>query len=146
MGDDPGFDRSRVAAPSERRERSGEVLLGIIASLMRESQPGQARLATPRLDSRLDRDLGFDSLARVELLLRIERAFDVRLSEHLLGAAETPGDLLRAILAARPGRSSRPAPRPSSSRPPRPRLPKERRRSSKSSNGTSSGIPTAPTS
>jgi len=102
VGDDPGFDRSRVAAPSERRERSGEVLLGIIASLMRESQPGQARLATPRLDSRLDRDLGFDSLARVELLLRIERAFDVRLSEHLLGAAETPGDLLRAILAGTP--------------------------------------------
>ena len=52
----------------------------------------------PRLDSLLERDLGIDSLARVELLLRIERAFEVRLPEHLLAEAETPRDLLQALL------------------------------------------------
>jgi 1-acyl-sn-glycerol-3-phosphate acyltransferase len=57
------------------------------------------------LDSALDRDLGFDSLARVELLLRIERALGVTLPENTLQLAETPRDLLRALRAAssRPG-------------------------------------------
>ncbi len=76
-----------------------ESLLAVIAELLRDS--GQAgRVAPPvRLDSSLERDLGIDSLARVELMMRIERAFDVRLPEHLLAAAETPRDLLRAVQA-----------------------------------------------
>ncbi|WP_081857956.1 AMP-binding protein [Thiomonas sp. FB-Cd] len=53
-----------------------------------------------RLDSSLDRDLGFDSLARVELILRIENAFSVRLPENTLALAETPRDLLNAVKAA----------------------------------------------
>jgi 1-acyl-sn-glycerol-3-phosphate acyltransferase len=47
--------------------------------------------------SRLDRDLGLDSLARAELLLRLENALDVTLPEALLAKAETPGDLIREI-------------------------------------------------
>lgn len=74
-------------------------LLELIAGLLRESQPAGGTIAVPTLDSALERDLGFDSLARVELQLRIERAFDVRLPEHLLATAETPRDLLRAVLA-----------------------------------------------
>ena len=65
------------------------------------------------LDSSLDRDLGFDSLGRVELLLRLERAFHVRFPETLLGEAETPQDLLRALLTAqgmRPQRGTAAAP------------------------------------
>ncbi|OGA49488.1 MAG: acyl-phosphate glycerol 3-phosphate acyltransferase, partial [Betaproteobacteria bacterium RIFCSPLOWO2_12_FULL_62_13] len=54
------------------------------------------------LDSTLDRDLGLDSLARVELLLRIERAFGVTLPENTLQLAETPRDLLTALRSARP--------------------------------------------
>ena len=54
------------------------------------------------LDSRLDRDLGLDSLARVELLARIEQAFGVRLSDEVLGSAETPRDLLKAVAAGTP--------------------------------------------
>ncbi|MGZ6022454.1 MAG: AMP-binding protein [Rhizomicrobium sp.] len=50
------------------------------------------------LDSALDRDLGFDSLGRVELLLRLERVFHIRLPEALLSEAETPRDLLEAVL------------------------------------------------
>ena len=52
------------------------------------------------LDSKLDKDLGLDSLARVELLARIEKAFDVRLGDEVLGVAETPRDLLAAVAAA----------------------------------------------
>ncbi len=73
-------------------------LLDIVARLLRESQPAGGAVATPALDTPLEA-LGIDSLARVELLLRVERAFDVRLPEHLLAAAETPRDLLRAALA-----------------------------------------------
>jgi 1-acyl-sn-glycerol-3-phosphate acyltransferase len=50
----------------------------------------------------LDRDLGFDSLGRVELLFRLERAFRIRLPEELLGEAQTPRDLLAAVLRAEP--------------------------------------------
>jgi 1-acyl-sn-glycerol-3-phosphate acyltransferase len=74
-------------------------LLELIAALLRESQPAGGTIAVPGLDSDLERDLGIDSLARVELQLRVERAFDVRLPEHLLATAETPRDLLRAVLA-----------------------------------------------
>jgi 1-acyl-sn-glycerol-3-phosphate acyltransferase len=49
------------------------------------------------LDSSLQRDLGIDSLGLAELLLRLERRFQVHLPETLLGEAETPRDLLRAI-------------------------------------------------
>jgi 1-acyl-sn-glycerol-3-phosphate acyltransferase len=52
------------------------------------------------LDSSLERELGFDSLGRVELFERLERTFDVRLAEHLLATAETPRDVLRAIQQA----------------------------------------------
>ncbi|MGD8356246.1 MAG: AMP-binding protein, partial [Methyloceanibacter sp.] len=53
------------------------------------------------MDSSLERDWGFDSLSRAELLLRIERAFSVRLPERLLGEAETLHDLLSALADAR---------------------------------------------
>ena len=59
-----------------------------------------------RLDSQLERELGFDSLARAELLLRCEAEFGLRLPQRLLGEAETPRDFLVAIEAAA-GRAAR---------------------------------------
>ncbi|HEX8988166.1 MAG TPA: AMP-binding protein [Rhodocyclaceae bacterium] len=56
------------------------------------------------LDSLLERDLGFDSLTRVELLARAERAFGKLLPENALQTAERPRDLLSAIEAAQPGK------------------------------------------
>ena len=50
----------------------------------------------------LARDLGLDSLGRVELLGRMEKTFGVRLPESVLGTAETPRDLLQALLSAHP--------------------------------------------
>ncbi|HEX4495769.1 MAG TPA: AMP-binding protein, partial [Thermoanaerobaculia bacterium] len=77
------------------------ILLEVVEGLARELQP-QRRGRAVSLDSSLERDLGFDSLGRVELLARLERTFGVRLSEELLGGAETPRDLLQALAAAHP--------------------------------------------
>ena len=74
-------------------------LIDLIEGFLRESRHGRpVRVA---LDSALERDLGIDSLGRVELLLRAERAFGVSLPENALVSAETPRDLLRIALAAR---------------------------------------------
>jgi acyl carrier protein len=73
-------------------------LLEVVAALVREShRRGDLRVG---LDSSLERDLGLDSLARVELVLRLEREFGVSLPEQALAAAETPRDLLRFLLGA----------------------------------------------
>ncbi len=80
---------------------SAEALLETIRQLAAELHPARAALP-PSLDNRLERDYGFDSLGRVELFLRIERGFGVSLSENIMASAETPRDLLRAMLAASP--------------------------------------------
>ena len=69
--------------------------------LVEELHPGAQPLPRATLDDSLERELGLDSLARVELLLRIERKFKVKLPEQVLGSAQTPQDLLAAVLAAR---------------------------------------------
>ncbi|HAF55096.1 MAG TPA: hypothetical protein DCL01_07745 [Thauera sp.] len=73
-------------------------LLRLIDEVVRELQPGTARRAS--LDSVLDRELGLDSLSRVELLARIERRFALRLPTEVLAGAETPRELLRAMTQA----------------------------------------------
>lgn len=84
-------------------------LLSIIDALAAEVRCGARAKAT--LDSALDKDLGLDSLARVELLVRIEKAFGVRLSDEVLGTAETPFDLLAAIAGAAPAAAGAPGAR-----------------------------------
>jgi 1-acyl-sn-glycerol-3-phosphate acyltransferase len=76
-------------------------VLEIVQGLARELQP-QRRPRALSLDDSLERDLGLDSLGRVELLARLERSFGVRLPEDLLGAAETPRDLFQALAVAHP--------------------------------------------
>jgi 1-acyl-sn-glycerol-3-phosphate acyltransferase len=77
-------------------------LLRLAREVAREMRPGQAEAAPKRIDmgSSLERDLGLDSLGRAELVARLERAFAVRLPEEVLGGAETPADLARALAAA----------------------------------------------
>jgi len=90
---------------AEQTEASVEQrLLAIISELLAELKPRGSHLTRIDLDSALDRDLGFDSLSRVELMIRVERGFDVNLPEQVLGQAESPRDLLRAIQAA-PGKA-----------------------------------------
>ena len=77
-------------------------VLEIVETLARELQPQRTSWRALTLDASLERDLGLDSLGRVELLARLERAFTVRLPEDVLGAAESPRDLLTALLTAHP--------------------------------------------
>ncbi len=83
------------------------LLIETVQGLEDELRPEGRRVAVS-LDSDLERDLGFDSLARVELLLRVERAFDVQLPQELFASARTPGDLLEALAGA--ASAPRPAP------------------------------------
>jgi 1-acyl-sn-glycerol-3-phosphate acyltransferase len=76
-----------------------DALLDTVRQLALELRPTRAALPAS-LDDRLEQDYGFDSLGRVELFLRIERRFGVSLPEALMASAETPRDLLRAMLAA----------------------------------------------
>jgi len=77
-----------------------DLLLEVVRQLTEELHAGKGYTLTVALDSLLDRDLGLDSLARVELLGRIERRFAVKLSERDLARSQSPRDLLRAVLAA----------------------------------------------
>ncbi|NIQ95298.1 MAG: AMP-binding protein, partial [Desulfuromonadales bacterium] len=87
------------------QEISSARLREVVGRLVEEFHPGLLSHQEVTLDSSLDRDLGLDSLARVELLGRIEKAFGVSLSERALADAETPRDLLRALGAGSSARS-----------------------------------------
>ncbi|KAB2916402.1 MAG: AMP-binding protein [Hyphomicrobiaceae bacterium] len=78
--------------------------LAIVRDLVWELHPHLRRSTPVGLDSDFDRDLALDSLGRAELILRLDKAFKVRLPDHLLSEAGTPRDLLAAVLAARPDR------------------------------------------
>jgi len=72
-------------------------LIALVRDLVHELHPQRLRFHDISQSSRLERDLGIDSLGRTELMLRIERAFRVRLPAQTLGEAETLGDLALAI-------------------------------------------------
>ncbi|MCB1858857.1 MAG: AMP-binding protein [Gammaproteobacteria bacterium] len=96
---------SRDGQLANREPNDGERLLAIVQTLAGElHKQRQNILAT--LDSRLDAELGFDSLSRVELIQRVEKDFKITLPSQLLGQAETPRDLLTALVnaGARPGK------------------------------------------
>jgi len=73
-------------------------VLAVVAEVAREARPHVEAYVT--LDSSLERELGLDSLARVELVLRLEREFASSLPEQALASSETPRDLLRFLLAS----------------------------------------------
>ena len=83
-----------------RAVETAERLLAAVRALMAEINPQRAAGLQVALDSRLDKDLGLDSLGRVELMARVERVFDVTLGDEAMAAAETPRDILRSVLAA----------------------------------------------
>jgi 1-acyl-sn-glycerol-3-phosphate acyltransferase len=98
-------DRKRHKTAARRRqadEKTARQLLVIVRDLALELHPHLRRTLSVDLDSDLDRDVGLDSLGRAELLLRLDRKFKVRLPERLIGDAQTPRDLLEAVLAATP--------------------------------------------
>ena len=77
------------------RERVMEIIRGLLNEL---GSQGALPMLNPT--SQLDRDLGLGSLERVELLARLETAFNIRLPDRVASEANTPDDLARAILTA----------------------------------------------
>ncbi|RWC36298.1 MAG: acyl-phosphate glycerol 3-phosphate acyltransferase [Mesorhizobium sp.] len=88
----------------DRRSREGD-LIAVVREFVNELQPQRANAIDISPSSRIERDLGIDSLGRTELILRIERAFRVRLPTQIVGEADTIGDLVNALehAGARPG-------------------------------------------
>ena len=95
--------RAGIASSGDGRTgaaASAGQLLTLISQMLRELRGEEA--PPVELDDELDRTLGIDSLARMELMLRMERAFDIRLPEAAIQEAQTPRDLLRALGTATP--------------------------------------------
>jgi 1-acyl-sn-glycerol-3-phosphate acyltransferase len=92
---------ARQEGESGRTAISADALIETLRQLAAELHPSRSGFPSS-LDARLEQDYGFDSLGRVELFLRIERRFGASLPETVMAEAETPRDLLRAILALSP--------------------------------------------
>src|SRR6185369_856255 len=75
-----------------------ERVLEVVAAVAKEARPNVEPRVT--LDSSLEKELGLDSLARVELVLRLEKEFHASLPEQALATSETPRDLLRFLLSS----------------------------------------------
>ena len=80
-----------------------DALKALVEDTLRELHADAPGLPSVTLASALDRDLGFDSLAKTELLQRIETACGARLPDDTLQRAETVGDLLAAARRAESG-------------------------------------------
>ena len=91
---------SRGASDTVATQRDVECqILAIAAALVNELG---GTTTTPTLEHSLERDLGISSLERVELLLRLEQAFHVRLADAVMAEAVTLADLVAAVLRAEP--------------------------------------------
>lgn len=85
---------------NRRFDESSRMLIGAIEQIAQELH---LAYATPvQLDSSLDKDIGLDSLGRMELLSRIERLFGIVFSETAMASAATPRDLLAEIVRLGP--------------------------------------------
>jgi 1-acyl-sn-glycerol-3-phosphate acyltransferase len=71
-------------------------VLDVVRDLVTEVRSSD-EAATVELDSELERQLGLDSLALAELLVRVEDVFDVSLPSGALARVETPRDVLAAV-------------------------------------------------
>src|SRR6185295_8816264 len=105
-----GRTPSMLAEKIQAEAPDAAAVLDIVRALARELQPQRKSWQSLTLGSSLERDFGLDSLSRIELLARLEKSFGVRLSEDVLGSAETPRDLLQAVLGVQP--AAAPAARP----------------------------------
>lgn len=75
-------------------------LIAITTKLLAES--GEPYRREINMNASLQRHLGIDSLGRAELFQRIEKSFEIRISDRLLAEAETLGDIARYLLEVGP--------------------------------------------
>ena len=81
---------------------TSQKLLELLRTLAVEVRPELEREKIS-LESSFEKELGLDSLSRVELISRIERAFGLSLPESTFAEAENGRDLLRVLTTLRPG-------------------------------------------
>ncbi len=88
------------------QENIESTLLEIVRTLLVEGGADRAISALGR-DAAFESDLGLGSLERVELLLRIESAFSIRLPDTTIAEAQTVRELASLVLRAAPSETSR---------------------------------------
>ncbi len=76
-------------------------VLTVARNLTAELHPGMAGVDTLGIDASIERDFWLDSLARVELGLRIEQALGSAIPATELAESETIRDIVRALLRTR---------------------------------------------
>ena len=96
---------AHAETPTADPERHARDVIAVVDALVRDLHPQQAHRTQTSMASRLERDLGIDSLGRTELVRRLERTFGVRLPIALVGEADVVGDLCRALARAGPSGS-----------------------------------------
>ncbi|HUZ31592.1 MAG TPA: AMP-binding protein [Xanthobacteraceae bacterium] len=74
-----------------------QTLRSVLTDLVQALHGSNSSVPTILPSSKLDRDLGIDSLGRTELVMRLERAFRVRLPISVMAEANTVADLMRAL-------------------------------------------------
>ena len=77
---------------------TADELLSVVHALVQEVHPNFPASQVITLDSIFDKDLGLDSLTRVQLIARVESEYGLALPERTFSEAETTRDLLRAVL------------------------------------------------
>ena len=91
-------DRAQEAS-TEPQPPDAQALVAAMREIVAELHPHLGARADVTLDSSLDRDLGLDSLSRMELLSRLERRFGITIPETVMANAETARELLPALRA-----------------------------------------------
>ncbi len=90
------------SAPTSADDPLARALLRLVTDLVHELHPGSASgRQVLTLSATLDKDLGLDSLSRVELISRIERQFNIALPDAAFAEIQRLEDLLSLIHAGR---------------------------------------------
>ncbi len=98
------IDAASPAAVSQEPDGAIEVVLQTTRHMMLELQPHRRDRLHLTERTLLERDLGLDSLGRMELFVRLGRELDVDIPDGALATVESLGDLAAAIDAAGAGR------------------------------------------
>ena len=93
------MDGNKISIDSDKLM---DILLQNIRDLVAELHPSWPKTRQILPDNSLSKDLGLDSLARMELLFRMENILSTTFEEKIFIDAETPRDLWQSILKASP--------------------------------------------
>ena len=85
---------------SDNKLLTADTVLIVVRDFVCDLHPHLRERGRFELDASLESDLAVDSLARMELMVRLEREFEVTLPDQIMANAETPRDLLRALQSA----------------------------------------------